>query len=175
MEFIDRAHVRKERAIRNEKNAFVTPTINSQDDIKRVIDTLSPNHKDNIKSTPSTVSTTMQVTNKDGRRINQQVSAKVSSQSHRDMILEALGIIKKRKEAQNELDLNGGEVLVNGKPMKSPPLLNTDSNLPVDPIIERITGGYREEDVICWDLEGFQYRYNIFEHRLARVKHARNE
>lgn len=175
MESIDKAHARRERAIKNEKDAFITIVIKSVDDIKRVIDSLSPSHKDNVKSAPTTVSTVMRVTNKEGQKVNQQVSAQVSSQSHRDMIMEAFGIIKKRREAQDKIDLSGDEVLVNGKPMKSPPILNIGSKLPVDPIIERITGGYRKEDIICWDLEGFQYRYDIFEHRLTRVEHARNE
>jgi len=43
--------------------------------------------------------------------------------------------------------------------------------LAIDPIISRLLGAYRDNELICWDLaDGYTYRYDIFTHKLSRVK-----
>ena len=173
MESVGRANARKNAASVNEQSAYEAVIIRTIDDIKKVIDELSPNRNNNTKTT--TVSTVMTFRNDKNVKINQSVSAKVSEQSHRDMIMDGISVLRNRKEIVEKIGNNCGEVLVNGKTMKSPPVINLTSELPIDQIIGHVTGGYRDGEHICWDLDGYQYRFDIFMHNLTRVKHATDE
>ena len=99
------------------------------------------------------------------------VSAKTKTNSARDVLVEGLRIAKQREEVAAQVLEKTIPVAVNGKEMKSPPLISRDSLLSIDPVIGRMLGGYRNGYYIQWDLtDGFTYRYDIFEHRLTRFQ-----
>jgi hypothetical protein len=87
------------------------------------------------------------------------------------MLMEGLKIAKQREEAAAEIVNKEMSIEVNGKPMKSPPVISESGVISIDPVISRMLGGYRHGHCVQWDLiDGFTYRYDIFEHRLSRFQ-----
>lgn len=168
---LSRQHQSKERA-----EAFEPPEINTVNDIRRVLAVLDPGIRSNKTSDDISIST--ELTGSDGRKsTNFQVETKTSSKSYRQILLEGFQIVRQRLEMMEKLETREKAVIeVNGKPMTPPPVVSCEGRHAMDSIIERLLGGYRSGQYVCWDLaDGYTYRYEIFQHRLTRVKRDADE
>jgi len=173
MERLDRA-VSRQRTARRTAEAFESPTINTVNDIKHVLQQLDPSSR--VNDTQDDVKISTELTGSNGRNnTNFEVDTVTSSKSHRQILIEGFKIVKQRLEAaekvKNEKTVNS--IDVNNVPMSPAPVINTKSRLPMDAIIERLLSGHRNGQYICWNLsDGYTYRYEIFQHRLTRVQNA---
>jgi hypothetical protein len=110
-------------------------------------------------------------TDANNRSQTYHVSAKTRTSSARDILIEGLNVIKQREEAAQTVRDQRAVIAVDGKEMRSPPVIAENSFSSVDPVISRTLGGYRSGYFIQWDLaDGFTYRYDIYNHRLTRFK-----
>jgi hypothetical protein len=174
MERYEQAAARRQQAQANEQQAQA-PQVRTIADIKRVLKELDPSNKVNAPQSNTPIVTQMNGNDDKDRPVVFQVTANSTSKTHRDIIRDGIDVIRQRRLTAERFGHEKQEepVIVNGRPMTPPPLLNLESALGVDPIIERVTGGYRTGELICWDLaDGFTYKYNIFEHRLTRAERA---
>jgi hypothetical protein len=177
-EAFERSAQRANQAARNEE-AFESPTIRSIGDIQRVLQQLDPTDKLNIKLSP--VKQDVQLLGKDqrGDQHQFQVSAQSETRTHRDILIEGFQILRKRLATQNEAEDKQPvlPLVVNGQEMKPPNVISTDGVvLYIDPLIERLLGGYRDGMYICWNFgDGWIYRYEIFQHRLTRIEHVETD
>lgn len=160
---LDEIREREER--RYSKDILDPVQANSLVDIQRIVASLDP-----AKNPPRpTIIVRSNMVVDEG---NVSVSAESHAKSKRDMIIEGLNNLKKRIAVQDEMTKRAEPVYVNGKPMlpasmKAGELASTW----VDPLIRQWTGGYRDGLLICWDIgDEYIYRYNIYEHRLTRIK-----
>jgi len=156
----------KERERRRYSKDILDPVqVNSLVDIQRIVASFDP-----AKNPPRPAIVVRSNMLFDGGNVN--VSAESRAKSKRDLIIEGLDNLKKRISIQNEMAKRAEPIYVNNKPMlpasmKSGELVGTW----VDPLIRQWTGGYRDGLLICWNIgDGYIYRYNIYEHRLTRVK-----
>ena len=153
------------------RQRFEPPVIRTAADIKRVLAQLEPNSRLNVKLDDVTLAVRMTGTDIDKRSQIFQVSAKTKTSSARDILMEGLGLVKKREEEADKIQGHAASIVVNGKEMKSPPVISENNFMSIDPVISRTLGGYRNGHFIQWDLtDGFTYRYDIFVHRLTRFK-----
>jgi len=153
------------------RQRFESPVVRTASDIKRVLAQLEPNSRLNIKTDDVTLATNMIGTDANNRSQTYHVSAKTKTNSARDILIEGLNIIKQREETAQAVRDKRAVVAVDGKEMKSPPVIAENNFSSVDPIISRTLGGYRSSYFIQWDLaDGFTYRYDIYSHRLTRFK-----
>jgi len=162
MEQLEKA--RQREAMRLGSNVLEPVTVNSVADIKNIIAPLDPRKNPAQPEIP--LATTMTV-GKDEYR----VTAPTKSRSKRDMLVDGLQIIKNRIEDLDALH-SSDEFLVNGKPMKPASVGDGVSGVTwVDQFISHWLGAYRDGILICWDLsDGHTYRYDIFAHKLTRIK-----
>jgi hypothetical protein len=153
------------------RQRFETPTIKTASDIKRVLAQLEPNTR--LKTDDVTLAVHMTGTDTDNRSKKFHVSAKTKTNSARDVLIEGLNVVKRREEEAAKISDQQSVIVVNGKEMKSPPVISEDTFLAIDPVISRTLGGYRSGHFIQWDLDdGFTYRYDIYIHRLTRFHTA---
>jgi len=163
----------RELARRNQselnRQRFEAPVIRTASDIKRVLAQLEPNSRLNVKTDDVTLAVNMLGTDANNRSQTYHVSAKTKTSSARDILIEGLNIVKQREEAAQEVRDRRAVVAVDGKEMKSPPVIVENNFSSIDPVISRTLGGYRNGHFIQWDLsDGFTYRYDIYNHRLTR-------
>ncbi len=138
------------------------------DDIRNVISQIDP--RNNNTAAEITINADMSL-NEDGKNLVYRVSAPSRSKSKREMILEGMEILKRQKEVVDNIEEKLEPVEVNGVPMKPPVFGRGDkSRAWVDPLIKHWLGAYRNGLLICWDIEGYHYEYDIFEHQLSRSK-----
>ena len=138
-------------------------------DIKRIVAEFDPTR--NPKQADILLSTLLEEV-EDGKKITYQVSANTRSKSKRDMLIDGFELIRKRQDAAEELKSAGEAVEINGRAMK-PAMLNSniEGHSWVDPLIAQWTGGIRKGTLIVWNLDdGYEYRYEIFNHQLTRAK-----
>jgi hypothetical protein len=110
-------------------------------------------------------------TDSDSRSKTFRVSATTKTNSSRDVLINGLSIVKQREDAAIKASELMMSIVVNNKEMKSPPVIAENNHMSIDPIINRMFGGYRSGHYIQWDLiDGYTYRYDVFEHRLTRFK-----
>lgn len=170
MESIQRAMARQKKT-QQSAEAFEPPTINTVNDIKRVLAQLDPSTRQNQPHDDVQVSTDL--IGSDGRKpTNFQVHTTSSSRSYRQILLEGFQIVKQRIETAEKLahEETIHAIEVDGRPMIPPAVVNTESQYAMDSVIERLLGAYRNGQFICWDLpDGYTYRYEIFQHRLTRI------
>lgn len=167
MEALEKAHLRNENRLSPESLRPVEVATIS--DIKRVVAEFDPARNPIQADIP--ISTLMNEMD-GGKKVTYQVSANTKSKSKRDILVEGLELIKKRQEIAKELATAGEAIEINGRFMK-PPILNSniEGHSWVDPLISQWTGGTRKGALIVWDLgDGYEYRYEIFDHQLTRVK-----
>lgn len=167
MEAMDRLEARK--ALRLDPRQVLQPVeIRTYDDIKRVVAELDP--RKNPQQVDIPISTTM-VANEDNRDVTYRVEAHTRSKSKRDILLEGLNIIKVRLDSAVRIAELQEEVEVNGVVMKPAALgYKAEGTSWVDPLIRQWLGGYRDGILICWRLDGWVYRYDIYQHRLTRIQ-----
>lgn len=175
MEQYDRAADRKRAAIRNQ---WKPPEIWTVGDIQSVLTQLDP--KDRLNKPVGDVTLTTQMEARDERDKSRifQVNSTSSNQNHRDILIEGFALLRRRKDVVETADQKkeesviviGSDACPDGREMPPPDVITgDDASLAIDPLIERLLGGYRSGNHICWDLsDGFTYRYEIFQHRLTR-------
>lgn len=153
------------------RQRFETPVVRTASDIKRVLAQFEPNSRLNVKTDDVTLAINMTGTDASNKSQTYHVSAKTKTNSARDVLIEGLNVIKQREEAAQAFNDKRAVVAVNGKEMRSPPVIAENSFLSIDPVISRTLGGYRSGYFIQWDLsDGFTYRYDVYNHRLTRFK-----
>jgi len=162
MENLERARAREARRL---SQSILDPVVvNNINDIKRIVSELDP--KKNPESHDIEVVTHME---SEGQTF--EVRANTKSKSKRDMLVEGIDIIKRRMEVTAQTG-DGEEVEINGIAMKPKPVgSGVEGRSWVDPLISQWTGGFRVGIHICWDLDGYRYKYDIYEHKLTRVQH----
>ena len=165
----------KELARRNQselnRQRFETAVVRTASDIKRVLAQLEPNSRLNIKTDDVTLAVNMIGTDAGNKSQTYHVSAKTKTSSARDILIEGLDVIKQREETAQAIHDKRATVAVNGKEMRSPPVIAENGFSSIDPVISKTLGGYRSGYFIQWDLlDGFTYRYDIYNHRLTRFK-----
>lgn len=169
MEQYERAADRKRAAIRNQ---WKPPKIQTVGDIQAVLKQLDPS--DRLNKPVGDVTLTAQMEARDDRDKSRlfQVNSKSSNQNHRDILIEGFALLRRRKDVAEAADQKTEEpvIVINDREMPPPDVITgDDASLAIDPLIERLLGGYRNGNHICWDLsDGFTYRYEIFQHRLTR-------
>jgi len=165
MEQLDRAKARE--AQRLSKNILDPVVVRNVQDIKRVVAELDP--KKNPQQENIEIATNLEFEGK-----TYEVRANTKSRSKRDMLVDGLSIIQNRIDAQKEFEDIGQPVEINGVAMRNIPVGSggASGRSWVDPLISQWTGGYRDGINICWDLDGFKYKYDIFEHKLTRVENG---
>lgn len=153
----------RERESRFLPKSILNPTIvRTIDDIKRVIAELDPSRPNN--SQEISISTVLADNEK-----SYAVSASGKSKSRREHLVEGLELVKKQIETSGKAVLEASNSIeVNGHIMKPPQISGGKGKYWVDPIIKHWLGAYRDDIFICWDIDGYQYRYDIFEHKLSR-------
>lgn len=164
MEALERAKARQ--AQRLNPKVLDPVVVTSMQDIKSVVAEFDP--KKNPESHDIEIKTLLE---SEGETF--EVRANTKSRSKRDMLVEGLELIKKRIEVTESVGNEGESVEINGHAMRPIPISSgVEGKSWVDPLIKQWTGGYREGIYICWNLDGFQYRYDIFAHKLTRVANA---
>jgi hypothetical protein len=175
MEEIQRALSRQQQS-RDRAEAFEAPEIRTVNDIRRVLAILDPGIRTNKLDDKVLISTEM--IGSDGRKpSNFRVETTTSSKSYRQILVDGFQVIQQRLDTMEKLSTREKSLVeVNGKPMIPPPVVNCDGRLAMDSIIERLLGGYRSGRHVCWDLaDGYTYKYEIFQHRLTKVKKGSDE
>lgn len=155
-----------------------TPTISTVEDIKLVLREFDPKHKNNAVQAEPVITAKMRgrLDDRSDHHIDFQASAKPSSLTHRSMLLAALKDLSERRELAMKMDVSEEPIYIDGKPMRRPAAIQTDMELPIDSVIRRVMGGYRDELDVCWDLsDGYTYRYCVFDHSLSRRKKETND
>lgn len=162
-ESLERAMARKQTGY-----SYDTPIITTVDDIRRVVASLDPNNRN--KTNEVNVQTEMVGSNQDNGAAKFNVSAKMTSYNQRDMLIRALGsYVNKQTKISEVANRSVEELIVGGK--KASQCHMVDTRLPIDDVIAREFGGRRIGSDICWDLsDGYTYKYDVFNHKLTRVK-----
>lgn len=172
---MDRAQSRIIQAEQNRRR-FEPPVIKTVSDIKCVLAQLEPHSRANAKMDDIFITTDMSGTDMDNHNSKFRVSAKTKTSSSRDVLIEGFKIIKQREEMVTTATENIIPVPVNNRDMNPPSIVANDSFMAIDPMINRLLGGYRSGHFIQWDLpDGFTYRYEIFSHRLTRFENERKQ
>lgn len=164
-EGLDKALARQN--MRLDPNLLKPAEAKGLDDIRRLLVEFDPSH---LKvSREITISAIMEA-KEDGKRNVYSVDAKTKSKSRREMILEGMDVIKKQM-AVTQIGLEkSDEVLeINGKVMKPASFVSNGANSSwIDPLIKQWLGAHREGLMICWNLDGYKYEYDIYNHKLSR-------
>lgn len=165
-ENLDKALQRQNQKL---STAILQPTVVSNvDDLKRVLSVVDPK---NAKAAPEIELAAILNAIEDGKNNTYRVTATTKSKSMRDMLLDGMELVKRQINANNTIAENLDPVEVNGIMMKPPKFgKGGKGETWVDPLIRHWLGGYRDGLTICWDLDEYQYRYDIYEHKLGRVK-----
>lgn len=141
--------------------------IRSLNDIQGVLAQLNPTN--NTPAAPIPIETQLEV-DEDGKKVRYKVSATTKSKSKRDILIEGFDLIKKRIDATYQEQAE--ELEINGKTMRPATMRsNVDGISWVDPLIKQWTGGTRKGVLITWDIQdGHEYRYEIYSHRLTKIR-----
>ena len=169
-EQLDKAIDRQQRRL---DNTILEPTvIHCLADIKKVLNEIDPKHS---KSAPEIQLATLLNTVEDGKNTTYRVSTTTKSKTKREILIEGLEVIKRQLIAADKIKQESGSIEVNGLLMNPPKFGQSDKGYAwVDPLINHWLGGYRQGVLICWDFDGYQYQYDIFEHKLTRMKNENN-
>jgi hypothetical protein len=167
MEALERALSRRNLSL--DDKIFDNVVVRSVNDIKRLIAEFDPN----VSQQQSAISISSVIeSNEDGRRVMHPVTTETKSRTRREFLVEGLTIARDRLNLADTTAVSAIPVVVNGVQMLPPRFADSvEGHMWVDPLIKRWLGGYREGNMICWDLQdGFTYRYDIFQHKLTRLK-----
>jgi len=166
MEALDKVHLRNQKKLNPDMLKPVE--VRTLSDIKRVVSEFDPVL--NPQRSEISLSAILEEVD-EGKKVQYQVSAQTKSKSKRDILVDGLSLIKSREDA-TELQTDGQPVEINGKQMR-PAMLNSSiaGHSWVDPLISQWTGGVRKGTLITWDIgDNYEYRYDIFNHELTRVR-----
>jgi len=153
--------IRKRNAQRLDESVLDPVEVRSINDIKRLIAEFDPVR---VKQY-DTINIKANLIDDDTYSVN----ADTKSRSKREILLEGLTIIKNRMEAQKSDDVPV-PIEVNGRLMEPAFVANVEDSITwVDPLLNQWLGATRKGLLICWDIDGYEYRYRIFDHKLTRV------
>jgi len=162
MEAIEREVERQKRRISKEN--FAPPTVQSINDIKRILSEFSPSNR--IDKPESNVGGLVEAT-VDGKKRVFNVKAETKSKTKRDILLEGMTVIKER--AESDKNHAPSTVTINGKEIQPLKVGNDiQSYFNIDPLIERWFNAKRDGLTIYWELEDGRYNYDPFKHRLTK-------
>ena len=169
MEQMEKALLREQQKLNDE--VLKPVEIRSVADIQRVLAELDPAKNQTFSEIP--ISTLLKEV-EGGKNVTYSVSSSTKSKSKRDILVDGLTLIKKREQATPDIINAVEDVEINGRKVKPPVLRsNTEGHSWVDPLIKQWTGGKREGTLITWDMQdGYQYRYEIFTHKLTRISRS---
>ena len=154
-----------ERESRRLDNSIFNPVIvRTQEDIRSVLIDYDP--KRQVETRPIKLSTTI-VSDDNSQSIN--VATETKSKSKRDYILEGLSVVKNQIDILEKSKGLTEAVEINGKVVKPAKFGGSSGISWIDPIIKQWLGGYRDGLNICWDIDGYKYMYDIFNHKLSRI------
>jgi hypothetical protein len=172
MEQLDKALQREQ--LRLSRDILKPVDVRSLSDIKRVISEFDPSNNKQQTEIPITA---ILNESEGGKPLMYSVSSSTKSKSKRDILIEGLELIKNRIDAAQKISDSTEEVEINGRKLRPPSLINNISGHSwVDPLIKQWTGGRREGVLITWDIQdGYQYRYEIFTHKLTRISRTRED
>lgn len=148
-----------------------TPTISTVDDIKSVLVEFDPKHKNNqFQSEPPLAAKFRgRLNDRSDHHVDFQATATASPCTHRSMLMDAMKDLAERRDLAAKMEEAEEPLYVDGHPMRRVPAIQTNMELPIDSVIRRVMGGYRDGLDVCWDLsDGYTYRYNVFGHALSR-------
>lgn len=165
MEEFDRALAREAQRL-NRDEVTKPVVVTTVEDIRRVVAEYDPGRNKTQAAIP--ISTTMRI-NENGADVLYKVDASTKSRSKRDILIDGLTILKNRQAVVDEIKEDSA-IEVNGKLMQPAQIGNGVKALTwVDPLIKQWFGGYRDGTLICWNIGGYVYRYDAFEHKLSRT------
>lgn len=136
------------------------PVINSLNDIRRIVDELNPARQKESNSSAIYVT----VKEEDGSVA--KLSTTTRSKTRREHLIEGMDLVKK----QMSIDEDGEAIEINGHLVKPANVGSRGAGAYwVDPILKQWLGAYRDGLMICWDVGGKTYQYDIYSHKLAVV------
>lgn len=140
--------------------------VSSVNDIKKIIAQFDPKNDQPSPTVP--ISTQMEIM-VDGKKMSYKLSTTTKSKSRRELVIDALGTLKKQHEALSTSQAEMPEV--NGIKLPDlPEVGNINYKTTIDSLIRQWFGAYRDGCDICWDLnDGYTYKYDIFTHTLRRA------
>lgn len=156
----DKVADRNNRALRD----IPKVSVRNVDDIRMILAQLDP--KRSLSSPKVEISALVNAT-EDGKVQTYKVDAVTKSKSMREMLIEGIEVVKSHiiNDSCEE------EIEINGKSMKAARIGdNLNAQSWVDPLIKQWLDGHREGTLICWDIDSYKYRYDIYEHKLDRIK-----
>ena len=165
---LERALSREAAKQINQAKVIKAVRIESVDDIKRAIALVGPNAETIAKEVPMS---TILNSHEDGKNLQFQVSTSTRSRTKREFLIEGMEMVKRHMGA---VTAESEATIINGKTM--PPIKFSNdgaSHYWIDPIIKQWLGAYRSGLLICWNLGEHVYQYDVFEHKLVRVKNAK--
>lgn len=143
---------------------FQDQVVKSLDDIKRLLATIKPSTRPTADVAKSTAMVSV------GTQI---IAVPVTSESlsRRETILRCMTELR----AKSEKTRPAQDIVVNGRSMRpiSADVLRVRHG--VDDLLKRWLGAFRDGLAICWDIDGYTYKYDIFTHSLVRDKNAPGE
>jgi hypothetical protein len=153
--------IRKRNAQRLDESVLDPVEVRSVNDIKRLIAEFDPARE----KQHDVINIETNLVDDDTYSVN----ADTKSRSKREILLEGLTIIKNRMEARKSDDVPI-PIEINGILMEPAWIGNAEDSITwVDPLLNQWLGATRKGLLICWDIDGYEYRYRIFDHKLTRV------
>ena len=155
-----------EAALAREKRRLDTSilkptTVHSLNDIRRVVDELNPLRQKSADSAPIYVT----INEEDGSIA--KLSTTTRSKTRREHLIEGMDVVKKQMAIDQSADYS---IEINGHPVKPAGVGSRGGgSYWVDPILKQWLGAYRDGLLICWNLDGKVYQYDIYEHKLSVV------
>ncbi len=170
MDELEREQDRQRAVAQNRAAASKSVSVNSVNDIIRLIQQLDPS---NPQNRPESVDIVADVdTTEDSKTVSKPVRAVTNTISYRQLLLDALNKVQTRLNTENRA---GAGLVVNGRAMLPPPVVGSDGQLQVDSLIRRLLGASRRGTEITWRLsDGMTYVYDIFAHKLYRECREQN-
>jgi len=156
------------QARRLDQKIFEPVAVNTVDDIKRVIAELHPERQ--VRSVPVTLSTVLSGQDEEGTIRQFQVSADTYSQTKRAILLEGFTAIRNQRDANAIAQIQSTPIMINGVEMR-PAQIGHDGSIVswIDALIDKWFAAKRRGMVMYWVINGYEYHYDIFTHKLTRV------
>lgn len=104
--------------------------------------------------------------NNDGRRFSIKFHSTNEQKTKRQYIIEAFDAVDRLKqvlERQEKIE----PIEINDK-LVYPAKVPANPKLMIDNVVRFFFGAYREDKLICWNIEGLKYKYDIFNHKLFK-------
>jgi hypothetical protein len=161
-EKLDAAIERENRRL--DPSILKPPSVRSLNDIRKLVEELNPNRQKISNTTEIYTS----IKDEDGKVAN--LSTVTKSKSKREHLIEGLDIVKRQITMQEQ---NGEAIEINGRMVKPVGVGSKGSGAYwIDPIIKQWLSAYRNNLLICWDLDGKTYQYDIYNHKLTAISNG---